>query len=76
MRVGRRWYRQRRGIAQGSLTSTLLCSLYLAALEAEHLAPLLPPAGGEEAGEEERAGGWQRGCWACVACAARATGRA
>jgi len=29
--------------AQGSTLSTLLCSLYLGALEAQHLQPLLPP---------------------------------
>ena len=29
---------------QGSMLSTLLCSLYLGALEAQHLQPLLPAA--------------------------------
>ncbi|GIL90287.1 hypothetical protein Vretifemale_17931 [Volvox reticuliferus] len=42
MRVGSSWFRQAVGIAQGAVTSTLLCSLYMASLEQQHLLPLLP----------------------------------
>ncbi|KAK9842467.1 hypothetical protein WJX81_001464 [Elliptochloris bilobata] len=45
VRMGGRWHVQSRGIPQGSMLSTLLCSLYLGALEAQHLQPLLPAAG-------------------------------
>ncbi|KAL4423217.1 hypothetical protein ABPG77_000009 [Micractinium sp. CCAP 211/92] len=50
VRLRRRWCAQRRGIAQGSTLSTLLCSLYLAHMERTQLAgvldgPLPPPSG-------------------------------
>lgn len=40
--IGKKWYIQGCGIAQGSVASTLLCSLYLADLESKHLHPVLP----------------------------------
>ncbi|GLI71540.1 hypothetical protein VaNZ11_016772 [Volvox africanus] len=52
MRVGSSWFRQAVGVAQGAVTSTLLCSLYMASLEQQHLLPLLPrptPTGGGNA---------------------------
>ncbi|GAX76318.1 hypothetical protein CEUSTIGMA_g3764.t1 [Chlamydomonas eustigma] len=42
VKIGSRWYCQSRGIPQGSITSTLLCSLYFADLEAKYLRPVLP----------------------------------
>ena len=44
-------YQQVVGVAQGSITSTLLCSLYLAHLETTHLRPLLPTSGAPAAAD-------------------------
>ncbi|KAK9847399.1 hypothetical protein WJX84_002852 [Apatococcus fuscideae] len=41
VRLGKDWCRQRQGIPQGSVLSTLLCSLYLGHLEKVYLQPIL-----------------------------------
>jgi hypothetical protein len=65
LRVRGRWYVQRRGIAQGGAASTLLCSLYLADVEREHLLPCLPK-GGVGGGGGGRAAGAVAGAAAAV----------
>ncbi|KJE96616.1 hypothetical protein CAOG_06915 [Capsaspora owczarzaki ATCC 30864] len=40
IRIGKRFYRQRAGISQGSLLSTLLCSYYYGHIESQILPPL------------------------------------
>ncbi|KAL3137379.1 hypothetical protein ABBQ32_006906 [Trebouxia sp. C0010 RCD-2024] len=42
VRIGKQWHYQSNGIPQGSCLSTLLCSLFLADLEMNHLQDLLP----------------------------------
>ncbi|KAK9817956.1 hypothetical protein WJX72_004857 [[Myrmecia] bisecta] len=42
VRIGRQWHYQAQGIPQGSTLSSILCSLFLAHLEAAHLIPLMP----------------------------------
>uniref|UniRef100_A0A061SFG8 Telomerase reverse transcriptase n=1 Tax=Tetraselmis sp. GSL018 TaxID=582737 RepID=A0A061SFG8_9CHLO len=46
VRARDKWLIQRSGIPQGSVVSTLLCSLYLADLEERHLLPLVGTADG------------------------------
>lgn len=41
IKCGNQWYRQEHGIAQGGILSTLLCSLFLADLETQHLRGIL-----------------------------------
>jgi telomerase reverse transcriptase len=44
VKLGKQWHYQARGIAQGSMLSTLLCSVYLAHLERAHIAPIIAAA--------------------------------
>lgn len=37
IRIGKKYYRQKKGIAQGSVVSSLLCNLFFAQMEKEHL---------------------------------------
>jgi telomerase reverse transcriptase len=42
VKIGKKFYRQKEGIPQGSVLSSLLCNLFYADLEAQHLAFLQP----------------------------------
>ena len=56
VKIGKKFYRQRRGIPQGSVLSSTLCNYFYADLEAHVLVPFLgPPAAAQD--EEEREGG-------------------
>lgn len=42
IRIGKKYYRQKRGIAQGSVVASLLCNLFFAEMEEQHLSFLDP----------------------------------
>jgi telomerase reverse transcriptase len=57
VKLGKHWHYQARGIAQGSMLSTLLCSVYLAHLERAHIAPMIAAASAAVVGRGGGGGG-------------------